>query len=291
MKNVIIGFLLAFSIFCLIANFLIFKSLRGQHILKNKDYFTTAEVDSLLPFFPNVSTTSVPIDLFRATAAFNEGEEKKGYDLVFKSIKANPYTHYPDLVLSKFHQFNSNKDSSLYYAKKAFYGWPKSLEHFSNYLKLLAKDGDTTQIIEAAKFVSKDISDQAGYISILKMELNNAKFFHLVTSYPDAKPVNKKQLIGKWNRSYNFKGSKPVIDSTIVYSFQNNKVNIVTSDQTVDYKYKLKGDSLYFFFDSQPSPFYQIKVSYSDQMSTLIFENIKIKNGYQSQYFTKSNEF
>ena len=230
MKNLSNILFLALAFLCLFIVTNVFISFQYQYtiredILNQKTSYTADEIMNI-PSIPNISVTGIPIAALQANYFFAEGKYSKAVELLNQATEVNRYLHFSDFMMAKYFISQKNYDSVYYYSKKAFYGWPKSIEHFSNYLKLLAKDGDTTKIIEAAKFVSKDISDQAGYISILKMELNNAKFFHLVTSYPDAKPVNKKQLIGRWNRSYNFKGSKPVIDSTIVYSFQNNKVNI-----------------------------------------------------------------
>jgi hypothetical protein len=181
-------------------------------------------------------------------------------------------------------------DSALYYGKKSFIGWPKNFDHFQNYLKVLSIYGDTLSIIDAAKFVGPTVSSQEKYIKVFKEEYNNAKLKYLITNYPDAEPVTTKLLKGKWVRAYNFENSKTIIDSTISYFFNNNDVLIKSPSDNLDYNYNIKLDSLNFYFKGQEQPFYKIHLMYSDSLHTLIFNNIKVPNGYQDQYFKKVND-
>jgi hypothetical protein len=103
MKKLIFLFLILISALAVFSNFLIMKSLRGQYILDQPNSFTLKQVDSLLPFYPTASATSMPLDLYRAKASFKFGNLKSGYFFLHNAKKQNPYTFYPELILSKFH--------------------------------------------------------------------------------------------------------------------------------------------------------------------------------------------
>jgi hypothetical protein len=101
MKKLFFVFLILISALSLFSNYLIMKSLRGQYVLDQPNNFTLKQVDSLLPFYPTASATSMPLDLYRAKASLNHDDYAMGYSFLLNAKKQNPYTFYPELILSK----------------------------------------------------------------------------------------------------------------------------------------------------------------------------------------------
>jgi len=286
MKYIIYFTLFLVCIFSLSSNYLIMRSLRAQYLLEGRNTdFTLAQVDSMLPFYPYASATSQPLDLQRATSAFKDGNVNLGYKFLHSARNQNPYTFYPELILSRFHLRFNNLDSAYYYSNLAFKGWPKNLEHFENHLNILAIKGDTLGIIESAEYVGDKVAQQRDYINTFKKYINKAKLFYLDFDYPDARPISINELQQKWIRAYNFKGSKSVLDSTKTFSFIKNKAVVYGVKENLTYNYRLKNDSLFYFFIGKKDPFFKVKVLYSPLKSTLIFSNVKVENGYQTQFY------
>ena len=107
-------------------------------------------------------------------------------------------------------------------------------------------------------------------------------FLGLAASY-----VNKDTLIGQWDRVYNFKNSPDVFDSSTNYTFNDNSVLIRSQNDTLEYNYKIKLDSIFFYFKGSSNSFSSNKLVYSDSLKTLIFKNVFINDIYQDQYFKK----
>lgn len=286
MKYFFYFFLIIFCFFTLISNYLIMTSLRAQYVLDQpNNQFSLSQVDSMLPFYPYASATSLPLDLQRASAAFRSGYFEKGYKFLHSARTQNPYTFYPELILSRFHlQFN-NVDSAYYYSSLAFKGWPKNIEHFENHLNILSIKGDTLGIIEAGQYVGEKVAEQSEYIKLFKKYINKAKLFHLDFDYPDARSISINELQNKWVRAYNFKGSKSVLDTLLNFTVTKNYVRVKNKDEYLLYNYKLTKDSLFYLFTNSSEPFYKVKISYSPSKSTLIFSNVKIENGFQTQFY------
>lgn len=285
MKYFIYTILVSFCFFSLSSNYFINKSLRAQFLMEGRNTeFSLSQVDSMLPFYPFASATSQPLDLQRATSSFSDGNIDLGYKYLQSARSQNPYTFYPELILSRYHLRFNNIDSAYYYSNLAFKGWPKNIEHFENHLKILSMKGDTLAIIEAGKYVGDKVSKQGDYIKLFKEYINKAKLFYLDFDYPDARQITNKELQQKWVRAYNFKGSKSVLDSTQTFAFTKNTVTIFGKEK-LEYNYQLKNDSLFYYFTNSKDPFFKIKISYSPSKSTLIFSDVKVANGYQIQFY------
>ena len=98
---------------------------------------------------------------------------------------------------------------------------------------------------------------------------------YLVTDYPDAKFLNKNQLLGTWTRGYNFP-NQFIKDTTLTYEFTNDQM--ITKDGSI-YHYDLKNDSIYISFYESRKLLNKYPIKYSDSLETLIFGNVKILNG------------
>ena len=286
MKYSIYTILVLFCFFSLTSNYFIKKSLRAQFLMEGRNTeFSLSQVDSMLPFYPYASASSMPLDLQRATSSFQDGNIDLGYKYLQSARTQNPYTFYPELILSRFHLRFNNLDSAYYYSNLAFKGWPKNIDHFENHLKLLSMKGDTLGIIEAGKYVGDKVSQQSEYIMLFKKYINKAKFFYLDFDYPDERSISINELQNKWVRAYNFKGSKSVLDTLINFTVTKNSVRVKNKDEYLLYNYKLTKDSLFYLFPNSSKPFYKVKISYSPSKSTLIFSNVKVENGFQTQFY------
>lgn len=290
MNKAFIFLLFIISIFCLSSNYLIKKSLQGEFALNNSfpnATATLAQVDSLLPFYPILGASAYPINLYRAKASLMYGDAEKGYKYILSAKRDNPYTSSSDYFLSMVHLQYGDIDSAMFYSKKAFFAWPKNIEHFKLYLELIAQRGDTMSILDAGKFVNSTVDNQSEFIRILKKQYNVAKLTYLITSFPDASYVNKDTLIGQWDRVYNFKNSPDVFDSSTNYTFNDNTVLIRSPNDTLEYNYDIKLDSIFFYFKGSSNSFSSNKLVYSDSLKTLIFKNVFTNDIYQDQYFKK----
>ena len=281
------------SFFCLSSNYLIKKSLQGEFALNNSfpnATATLAQVDSLLSFYPSLGASAYPINLYRAKASLMYGDVEKGYKYLLSANRDNPYTSSSDYYLSLVHRAYGDIDSAMFYSKKAFFAWPKNIEHFKLYLELIAQRGDTLSILDAGEFVDSTVDNQSEFIATLKKQYNIAKLTYLITSYPDASYVNNDALIGQWDRVYNFKNSPDVFDSSTNYTFNDNSVLIRSQNDTLEYNYDIKLDSIFFYFKGSSNSFSSNKLVYSDSLKTLIFKNVFINDIYQDQYFKKKAE-
>jgi len=281
------------SIFCLSSNYLIKKSLQGEFALNYSfpnTNATLAQVDSLLPIYPKLGASAYPINLYRAKASLMYDDIEKGYKYVHLAKRDNPYTSSSDYYLSLIHRQYGDIDSAMFYSKKAFFAWPKNIEHFKLYLELIAQRGDTLSILDAGEFVDSTVDNQSEFIATLKKQYNIAKLTYLITSYPDASYVNNDALIGQWDRVYNFKNSPDVFDSSTNYTFNDNSVLIRSQNDTLEYNYDIKLDSIFFYFKGSSNSFSSNKLVYSDSLKTLIFKNVFINDIYQDQYFKKKAE-
>lgn len=275
------------------SNYLIKKSLQGEFALNYHFPNTTAtlaQVDSLFSFYPKLGSTAYPINLYRAKAALMYGQVEKGYKYLLKAKHDNPYTSSSDYYLSLVHRQYGDIDSAMFYSKKAFYAWPKNIEHFKLYIDLVAQRGDTMSILDAGKFVNSTVDNQSEFIAALKKQYNIAKLTYLITSFSDASYVNKDTLIGQWDRVYNFKNSPDVFDSSINYTFNGNSVLIRSKNDNLEYNYDVKLESIFFYFKESTTSFTSNKLLYSDSLKTLIFKNVFINDIYQDQYFKKKAE-
>ena len=82
----------------------------------------------------------------------------------------------------------------MFYSKKAFFSWPKNIEHFKLYLELIAQRGDTLSILDAGRFVDSTVDNQSEFITALKKQYNIAKLTYLITSFPDASLFEENEL-------------------------------------------------------------------------------------------------
>ena len=87
--------------------------------------------------FPNISLTALSIKFLKARYYNNSDSIRLAKDLLYKSIKDNPYIFTSEAMLAKIHYNEKNIDSALYYSKRAFNGIPNNNGHRDIYFTIL----------------------------------------------------------------------------------------------------------------------------------------------------------
>jgi tetratricopeptide (TPR) repeat protein len=294
MKNILVTIFLFFLFFTVYINYSVFKSLRLQRVIlsdyKNPIVYSYDKLDSILPMIPNITITGMPLDVYRANYLLSEGRLSETYKIVENANKVNPYLHVGDHLYGKIYFYQNKFDSAYYFSKKAFYGWPKNLDHYNSYVDVLEKLNDTTSLIDAYNYLDPSLKANSNYFKRFFSSFNMIKLSYLITIYPDAKNIVKSDLFnGKWTRVFNFPNNQVILDTTTVYTFLPN--NILANKNGDEFIYKLKNDSLFFYFKSNINkPISSFRAVYSESYKTLIFENIEIeKDQFQTQHFKKLN--
>ena len=113
------------------------------------------EVKDAFPYFPNLSTSTLPIKALIARYQFRDKQYDEALRLLNESEKDNPYLHYNDFIKTAIYASKNNYDSTAYYAYRAFYNWPRATSYYKNALFAAAKKRDTVQINKAFNLYKK----------------------------------------------------------------------------------------------------------------------------------------
>ena len=296
MKKTLFNFLLIFIVgFTCYISYLTFKSFRYQFLItldNNSGEFSLskAQVDDI-PSIPNIGITTLPIESLKAKYYIFNGDFSKGIELLKKGSSVNPYIFYSDFLLANYYFQLKEIDSAISYAKKAVYGWPKSLQHYELYSKILAVKKDTLAILDMYDFMNTVFIPNKTHQDIFIDAYSNAKLGYLIFDYPDARSISKNFLFGKWQQMYEFEtGEVDFKNNTI--TIDNN--NFTTASNAV-YNYKLSNDTLKLYFKSNNKLISSFPVFYSDSLNTLIFKNIPMsviddQPKIQDQFFKKIDD-
>jgi O-antigen ligase len=107
------------------------------------------EVKSAFPTFPNLSTSTLPIKALVARYYFRDKQYDEAMKLLRESESVNPALHYNDFIKTAIFAAQQNFDSVSFYAKRAFYNWPRATSYYKNVLFAAAKQKDTLEITKA----------------------------------------------------------------------------------------------------------------------------------------------
>ncbi|MCX6212750.1 MAG: O-antigen ligase family protein [Bacteroidetes bacterium] len=113
------------------------------------------EVKSAFPTFPNLSTSTLPIKALVARYYFRDKHYDEAMKLLRESEKVNPALHYNDFIKTAIFAAQQNFDSVSFYAKRAFYNWPRATSYYKNVLFAAAKKRDTLEITKAYNLYKK----------------------------------------------------------------------------------------------------------------------------------------
>ena len=286
-KYVLVLFLLG----SILINYSTFKSLVGQYKLAKdvgKFEYSPEEVDHLLPEIPNVTAVIIPINVTKAMYLIKYNRLLEAVKLIEAADKAQPYTKVGEYLKSRVFIANGVMDSALSNAKRAFYGWPKNINHYATYNEVLIFNKDTLEILNAYKSLDPSLAAKNEYKKVFSESYNQAKFAYLITDFPDSRKIDRNEIQGDWVRGYNFPNNKFIPDNNYTFNFEKN---LVTNNLGETYKYSIQEDSLNFYFNnSLGKKIMTFGIRYSDSLSTLILKGIKLNDGtIQDQFYKRIN--
>ena len=267
-------FFFIFSLCAIFFTFSDYKSMLAQHIIvsdvqREVPELTLKEFEQLLPTYPNVSITTMPIDAYRAYYYYRAGLKEKSLELLEKGSIANPHIFFSEYLKSKIFLIESNLDSARYYAHKAYYGWPKTFLHYKIYNDILIKQNDTNAIIKAFEYSNTLIRDNDIYKNDFIRALGEVKLSSLVT-YDELSFIPIDSLIGSWNEVREFNnGTKVEVLKTDAISFSRGKIKT----EAGTYEYTLSKDTLNFYHLNQGKSNILSKslLYYSTKYNSLVF--------------------
>ena len=273
MKRVFNIVILLFSIFSLLISYQLFISFRYQlqireDILSQKSSFSSSEILKI-PSIPNISVTGIPIAALQANYFLNEGKYPQALKLLNKATTVNRYLYFSDFMMAKFNMMQKNYDSAYFYSKKAFFGWPKNIEHYKMYNNLLVRRKDTMEILQAYDSINKRFIDRSEYYDTFVSSYADAKLRYLITEYDSLTSVSNNDLIGKWQQAYEFEtGEINYLNNFISFS------KLKFTSPTASYDYKLKTDTLFIYFQSNQKLVAKYPVYFSNIKNTLVLKNV-----------------
>jgi O-antigen ligase/tetratricopeptide (TPR) repeat protein len=177
------------------------------------------EVKEGLPSIPNLSTSTLPIPALIARYEFRDKHYDEALRLLRESDNVNPSLHYNDFIRTAVFAAQQKFDSVSYYAKRAFYNWPRATSYYKNVIFAAAKQKDTVEIQKAFNLYNKyRPSGEAWNQYLLGMyEVKNGTDVHLnslldsaIKTYP-ADSALFKNVISVFARSGNLALKNTVI--------------------------------------------------------------------------------
>jgi len=136
-------------------NFQTYTSLKVQKFVMgeiNEDpKMALEDVKDAFPEIPNLSTSTLPIKALVARYYFRDKQNDEAMRLLNESENVNPYLHYNDFIKTAIFSTQGKLDSTFYYAKKAFYNWPRATSYYKNMIFASAKMKDTAEATKAFK--------------------------------------------------------------------------------------------------------------------------------------------
>lgn len=155
MKN----FYLTFSLIVLICisyvSYKNFSSLILQsHLLKefNENKYSDATLQLVINSevsIPNVSVTTMPLNVMFARYYHVAGQHDKALKMLDRPIRDNPYLYTKETLKAQIYNYLDVSDSAEFYAKKAFSNLPGNAVNFELLIKSLLKKRDIKAIISA----------------------------------------------------------------------------------------------------------------------------------------------
>ena len=277
MKKFLLLFLLLFTTYI---TYQVFVSMRVQyelesHMGSNSANIAYDDIETLFPHFPNISVATIPLSAYKAYFYFTYSDINKALSTLDNSENVNPHIFFNEHLKSQIFFKINNLDSALYYAKKAFYGWPKNIEHYKNYNKLLVLNKDTTEILNAFDHIDSLFYDRSQYGDSFITSFARAKLSY-VANYDSTSIIKKESLYGKWKSVIEFE------DGT--YSEKNPNFLVINEfnyiDNNISYEYKFKEDTIFLNPISNPSYIIsKLGVRYSAKYHSLLMYPSQ-KNGY-----------
>ncbi len=188
------------------------NNIRGKNILKDKYKVGYDQMNNLYPSFPKLNFMGQPIDYAKAVLAYSEGKYIQTMKHLDLAIKESPYSleHYAfKSLIYRSNKLLKNQDSSIYYAKKAFYKRPGLINQYRILKKYYITEKDTTNLLDLItkhqNFIPKDENAWIDKINFyLKYPKDLKKAGELIDSakleLPDSKRIQELRIV-KNNKS------------------------------------------------------------------------------------------
>ena len=239
-----------------------------EDIISKRSSFSSSDIMNI-PSYPNISVTGIPIAALQANYFLNERKYSEALKLLYKATDVNRYLYFSDFMMAKFHIATQNYDSAYFYSKKAFFGWPKNIEHYKMYNNLLVRRKDTMEILNAYDSINKRFNDRREYFDNFVSSYADAKLRYLITKYDSLSSVSNSFLIGNWRQAYEFEtGEINYLKNTMSFT------DSLFSNLDVSYKYKLRRDTLFLLYESNNNLVAKYPIFYSKSKKTLIMKNV-----------------
>ncbi len=198
MINRFLAFLITVLFLLLIlSSYKIFKSSIQQTNLlydfnNDKYSLTYDQYSSIDDNYPNLSLTTVPIKVLKARYYIKIDSVDYAKELLNKAIRVNPFLKSSEAMLADIY-FNAKEfDSSLYYAKDAFYQLPNANLHRNQYFKNLKYLKDTLELDKAFNIIKEFNKPDNWYeYIIVRNEIvgkNDAKLLKLIKAFKEKFP-------------------------------------------------------------------------------------------------------
>jgi O-antigen ligase/tetratricopeptide (TPR) repeat protein len=181
-RNIFFLLSFVFVLGALYVNYQTYQSLKVQKFVMgeiNEDpKMSLEEVKDAFPAIPNLSTSTLPIQALVARYYLRDKEYGEAMRLLIASDEVNPYLHYNDFIKTAVFSSQAKFDSTFYYAKKAFYNWPRATSYYKNMIFAAAKMGDTAEATRAFKTYTKYRNSAEGWNQYLLalIEINKTPF-------------------------------------------------------------------------------------------------------------------
>ena len=114
------------------------------------------QIESFVPQMPNITVTTIPMDAIKARYYNHYGKYDKALVALEKSLEANPYLRYSEILMSQIYSKKGDTEKAKKYAKIAFENLPSNDLHASTYINTLMQTKDKEGLNEAFDLLTKD---------------------------------------------------------------------------------------------------------------------------------------
>lgn len=274
-------------------SYLSFMSSRSHRIIlndvnKKSKNLTFSEIDKMLNDIPNISPTSLPVDIWRVQYLLSENKIELAKKYVKSASNVNPHVYVSEFLQGLIFSKEGKIDSAFYYSKKAFEGWPKNIEHYKSYLNVLEAKQDSISLIKAYSFLDSNLKKVPDYFTRFYASFNKIKLSYLLTSFEDERNIQHSDIVGfTFDRGYNFPNNQVIRDTTFNYTFKSRR--LILNELGNEFYYRIKKDSFLFFFKRDTiKPFAKFFSKFSPSNNTFVFRNVKVDDDkLQDQFYIK----
>ena len=257
----------------LLINFWVYQSMRAQVLLRRDKTkgaleLSLDEVEKMLPPIPNVDIAAMPISVYEVPYLLKEGNVEEALKSAEKADSVNPYTKVGNYFRAKIYSFAGELDKAQKEAEKAFYEWPKNIDHYRVLNEVLVGKLDTTEIKKVFKYADSLFPEKKEYRNDFEKSLNLARAGYIIKIYLDAIPIAQDSLVGQWQRMYEYSYGKVVYDPNTVLSFSRD--GVFKDTKGGHYRYTLEESDLNLLFIGNGQKIKTMNLSYSPGNKTLL---------------------